>query len=193
MGTLRDLYPQPCTAKEKITRHINCVRVVLNEVIGELWQRYNQHDRSKMEEPEIDYYKKYICTMAQMEYGSDEYYETLALMAPAIQHHYHVNRHHPEHHYEGINGMNLVDLVEMVADWMIASRLNNLNGNFDQSLERNVQRFSIGPQLAGIIANTERWLSGFDGVKAIMPGDGGRYGKTQAQEHQRKKTQPKNI
>jgi PHP family Zn ribbon phosphoesterase len=81
----------------------------------------------------------------------------------------------------------------MVADWMIASRLNNLNGNFDQSLERNVQRFSIGPQLAGIIANTERWLSGFDGVKAIMPGDGGRYGKTQAQEHQRKKTQPKNI
>lgn len=193
MGTMVSLYPPACDAKAKITRHINCVRVVLNEIIGEVWDRYNQHDKTKLSEPEFDYYKKYICEMAQMEYGSEEYFQVLALMAPAIQHHYHKNRHHPEHHINGISGMNLVDLVEMVADWTVAARLNNRNGNFNGSLKRNIERFSIGPQLAGIIANTEKWLSGFDSIKAIVPGDGGGYGKTETQKHKGQEAEPGDL
>jgi len=42
-------------------------------------------------------------------------------MKPALEHHYALYRHHPEHFQNGIDDMNLIDLVEMFADWKASS------------------------------------------------------------------------
>ena len=86
-------------------------------------------------------------------YGSDEYKEFLAGMKPALDHHYAENRHHPEHFENGIDGMDLFDLVEMLFDWKEATERHN-NGDILKSLDINEKRFNISPQLKQILANT---------------------------------------
>jgi hypothetical protein len=77
-------------------------------------------------------------------------------LAPAFEHHYRCNSHHPEHYGpQGVSGMDLFDLVEMVCDWMAASKRNPQDG---VKLAYNVELFGIQDQLAAILANTlARW------------------------------------
>lgn len=52
-----------------------------------------------------------------------------------------------------INGMNLVDLVEMFADWKAAT-MRHHDGNLLKSIEVNAKRFAMSPQLEAIFRNT---------------------------------------
>ena len=63
------------------------------------------------------------------------------------------NSHHPEHYENGIYGMDLIDLVEMICDWKAAS-LRHADGNIMKSLEINKERFNIDEQLFQILVNT---------------------------------------
>ena len=74
-------------------------------------------------------------------------------MQPALDHHYRENNHHPEYYEDGIKGMSLVDLIEMVCDWMAATKRVQ-NGDIYTSLEINKKRFGIDDQLAKILENT---------------------------------------
>ena len=56
-----------------------------------------------------------------------------------------------------VNNMNLIDLLEMVIDWYAATRRHN-DGNIYKSIEINIERFSLSPQLANIIRNTADFL-----------------------------------
>jgi hypothetical protein len=49
--------------------------------------------------------------------------------------------------------MSLIDLIEMVCDWMAAT-MRVKDGDIYKSLEINQERFGIDEQLAGIIKNT---------------------------------------
>jgi hypothetical protein len=42
-------------------------------------------------------------------------------MKPAIQHHYKANSHHPEFYDNGVEGMSLFDVLEMLLDWKAAT------------------------------------------------------------------------
>jgi DNA-binding response OmpR family regulator len=53
----------------------------------------------------------------------------------------------------GLNGMDLLDLMEMMADWK-ASTLRNKDGDISKSLEINKKRFGISDQLFDILNNT---------------------------------------
>jgi hypothetical protein len=86
-------------------------------------------------------------------YGSDEYKQNKAAMADALTHHYAANSHHPEHHALGINGMSLLDLIEMLCDWK-ASSMRQDDGDIRRSVEINLQRFGIDEQLQQILLNT---------------------------------------
>ena len=63
------------------------------------------------------------------------------------------NRHHPEHHKNGIDDMTLPDILEMFADWKASSERQN-SGNILKSIEHNSGRFNINPQLVKIFENT---------------------------------------
>ena len=78
-------------------------------------------------------------------------------MKPALEHHYAVNRHHPEHFTNGVNDMTLIDVVEMFADWKAASERTQ-NGNLLKSIELNAERFHLSDQLKEIFINTAKTL-----------------------------------
>lgn len=144
--------------KEKATNyetllHIQQVQKALNRLAFMLMERGRVHDRSKLSSPEVEYFTKYTDILKTLTYGSEEYKKSLEEMKPAIEHHYANNSHHPEHFPDGVAGMNLVDVVEMLVDWAASSKRQN-NGNLRLSLEKSCERFGIEPQLASILKNT---------------------------------------
>lgn len=58
----------------------------------------------------------------------------------------------------GINGMNLIDLLEMVIDWKCSGMRHN-NGDLLRSIEINKERFGMSDQLAQIFKNTAEWIN----------------------------------
>jgi hypothetical protein len=118
-----------------------------------LLARAEVHDQSKLDLPEVELLTKYTPKLAGVTYGSTEYQQLLAELKPALEHHYANNRHHPEHHKNGIDDMTLIDLLEMFCDWKAASERHN-DGNINKSIEKNADRFSMSPQLVKIFENT---------------------------------------
>jgi len=52
-----------------------------------------------------------------------------------------------------VNAMNLIDVVEMICDWLAAGK-RHADGNIYRSIEINTERFGLSPQLVSILLNT---------------------------------------
>lgn len=140
-------------------QHIQNVRSKINRVIKDLLYRSEVHDLSKLESPEKEYYDKYSPLLRTTEYGSPEYKQMLKDMQPGIDHHYQHNSHHPEYYVDGINGMNLLDLIEMICDWKAAGeRHKDKPTDILKSIEINAERFHMDDQLKQILLNTATYL-----------------------------------
>jgi hypothetical protein len=140
----------------KTWHHIDTVRDFINQMIVELMQRGQYHDASKLESPEAEAFAQANSDdfLKGVTYGSDEYKSQIKkLLGPALDHHYALNAHHPEHHDEGVDGMTLIDLCEMLCDWKAAT-LRHDDGDIERSIEINKDRFKMSPQLTQILANT---------------------------------------
>lgn len=133
--------------------HINLVQRLIHGVVKELLDRASEHDQSKLRTPEVELFAEWTPKLAASTYGSAEYDGFRKAMGPALAHHYAKNRHHPEHFKDGVNDMNLVDLVEMFCDWKAATMRHN-DGNIRKSIEINANRFGISPQLVRILENS---------------------------------------
>lgn len=142
-------------------KHIGKVQSNLREVLVNLCDRITNHDSSKLFSPEKEAFDSLDpAKMAKVEYGSPEYKAQLKKIEPALKHHYRANDHHPEHFPNGIDGMSLMALCEMLADWKAAGERNK-GGNLADSLFKNRSRFAIGPQLASILQATAQELGWF--------------------------------
>lgn len=137
--------------------HIDRVRELLKEIHSNLAMRGHFHDASKLEDPEKAAFDVLTPRLKGLSYGSEEYRASLREMQPAIQHHYEHNNHHPEHYKDGITGMSLLDLVEMLCDWKAAGE-RHTDGDMGKSLAHNQERFGIAPQLQAVLENTCREL-----------------------------------
>lgn len=133
--------------------HINIVAQFLLVVAKEFADRSQVHDNSKFDSPEKELFDEYTPKLAAVTYGSEEYKQFLSELKPALDHHYAKNSHHPEHFQNGIEGMNLFDLVEMFFDWWAATKRHN-DGNILKSIDINEKRFNIPPALSNIFKNT---------------------------------------
>ena len=138
-------------------KHIEKVNHYIKLFINMLAKRGINHDKSKLESPEIEVFAEHTPSLSNSEYGQQSYTNNLEQMKSALEHHYANNRHHPEHFKDGINDMNLVDLVEMFCDWKAASQRQK-NGNLLKSIEINASRFKCSPQLKRILENTAKFL-----------------------------------
>jgi len=134
-------------------KHIEFVKRYMQKVLSLLQQRAGAHDKSKLKEPEFELFAKYTPELAGLTYGSDEYKECISKLAPALEHHYAKNRHHPEHFKNGIRDMNLIDIIEMFVDWYCAAMRHN-NGNIRRSIEYNQERFDFSDDITKIFYNT---------------------------------------
>ncbi len=141
-------------SRPETQKHIETVRYFLMGIIGDLHVRAENHDRSKLTSPEVEIFDEFTPKLAASTYGSDEYHAFRAAMKPALEHHYAMNDHHPEHYGEaGIRGMLLPALVEMLCDWAAAVKRHD-NGDLRKSIEINQARFGYSDELKQILLNT---------------------------------------
>ncbi len=138
--------------------HIQAVRDNLETFVAALLARGRVHDASKLEAEEKPVFDRVFPLLEGVEYGSAQWDAVIEQARPALAHHYRCNSHHPEYYgNEGIAGMDLIDLVEMLCDWIAAAKRNPADG---VKLSHNVELFGIDRQLAAILANTlARWPS----------------------------------
>jgi hypothetical protein len=133
--------------------HIAVVRGLMLGVAHDLLERAHRHDVSKLEEPEREMFDRFTARLRETTYGSEEYERCREEMGEALRHHYRMNAHHPEHWAEGVADMGLVDLLEMLCDWVAATR-RHADGDIQRSIEQNAERFGYGPELAGLLHNS---------------------------------------
>lgn len=138
-------------------RHIHTVQAKLNYVVDLLRIRAHVHDQSKLVEPEVSVFDEYTPKLKGSTYGSDEYKSFLAGMGDGLKHHYAANSHHPEHYPDGIHGMCLLDLIEMLADWKAATERHD-DGDLARSIEINRERFGYGDEIATLLRLTAERL-----------------------------------
>ena len=152
------------TKAELVTRkHIMRVQELMGDVACDIIRRGVEHDRSKFETVELEPLQKMqdlIDAEGQAPYGSDEYKRRTALLGPMIEHHRANNSHHPEYYEDGIAGMSLLDLIEMICDWKAASERGEESAI---NLTHSIEHHGIDPQLAQILKNTAEVL-GFEWV-----------------------------
>jgi hypothetical protein len=140
------------------------VKKFLLFVIKDLLMRSMSHDKSKLEKEEQEYFFEYTPKLKNSTYGSEEYKKLLAGLKPALDHHYKVNKHHPEHYENGILGMNLLDLVEMICDWYSSTKRHD-DGDIMKSIEINQKRFNYSDDLKEIFINTAKLLKSWEKIK----------------------------
>lgn len=119
-------------------KHIFKVRGLLARLAVELTKRGEEHDQSKMEEPELEGFAKHT---SQKE------------LKPFLEHHHSQNRHHAEHFVKGVREMTLIDIMEMFCDWC-AESMEKPDSNFSKDIEKKKRRYKINPQLNQIFLNT---------------------------------------
>ncbi len=141
------------TFKIKTHEHIKDVHKNLNIFVRELMHRAEIHDDSKFEEPELSGFASKSDDLPKTEYESEEDKNNRESLKDCLAHHHGRNRHHVEFYPEGIKGMTLIDLLEMLADWKAAT-VRNKNGNIRQSLSKNVKKYNISSELEAILENT---------------------------------------
>lgn len=143
---------------EDTWKHVRQVQDEVMRFSEMLVYKSTLHDASKFGPEESKAFIETAPKLKELEYGSEEYKASLAAIQPAIQHHYAHNDHHPEHFAQGIDGMNLIQIVEMFCDWRAAVKRMKDGGDMMRSIDVNEKRFSMSPQLASIFRNTEKAL-----------------------------------
>ena len=133
--------------------HMSEVKENLETISSELKKRGLAHDRTKLQEIEFDAFVSTRDKFKKANYGSKEYQECIDKVKPAVDHHYENNRHHTGYHKNGINDMNLIDLMEMLADWKAAAR-RSPDKSLEDTLDYAFKKYGIGEQLGNMIRNT---------------------------------------
>jgi hypothetical protein len=150
---------QPANQAEEQERkdtiaHIERVRELLGNIMEQVEQRAEEHDLWKLSRKELPNFTE-AKKLKTMTYNTPEYKEALKELGPALEHHYSKYRHHPEYHENGVDDMNLVDLIEMIADWKAAGERHR-DGNIFTSINENKKRFKMSKQLCKVLWNTAK-------------------------------------
>lgn len=138
--------------EEYIKGHISRVRRHINTFIQLLIRRAEKHDKSKLEEPELSWWKE-MDKEPRYPYGSKEYEQKLKRWSKVFKHHYQYNRHHPEHYEYGVSEMTLVDIVEMMCDWLGYKDTTTVTEAL-KVCDEQMARYDISEELRQIIFNT---------------------------------------
>ncbi len=163
--------------------HIHEVQMKMHQIITDLTNRATFHDQSKLIDPEKAIFDEYSPKLKATTYDSQEYRDHLSMMKLALTHHYTKNDHHPEHFVgvdggtisknyprsgqvqgnvpirrdAGVHGMNLIQMMEMLADWKAAT-MRHADGDLRTSIEKNAERFGYGQEIHDLLLHTAAYL-----------------------------------
>ena len=143
--------------KDRILLHKQTVKTGIQRFIDILADRAISHDNDKYE-PEIfeSFYNAWT-KFSGVKFGDAKWKEALDGVGKSLETHYKNNPHHPQYYSNGINGTNLIDLIEMLVDWKSACMAYG-DCDFGKSLKIQKDRFEIDDQLYGILVNTAKKL-----------------------------------
>ena len=137
---------------ESILKHKTSVKKKLTFLVEELEKRAENHDNSKLQQPELNYLIE-MDKEGRKKYGSQEYFDKMKRWEKFFKHHYENNRHHPDHFSNGVEGMNLIDLCEYIVD--IISYYDNMHvEDAIKTINEQKTRFKFDDQLTQILKNT---------------------------------------
>lgn len=148
--------PSAYDSEADTLKHIKRVNELLLFACQDLLRRAMRHDDSKLIEPEKNKFDEMTPKLKGLTYDpseGSEYQKSLVELGVALKHHYANNSHHPEFYENGVNGMDLLDLIEMFFDWCAATERHE-NGNIYTSIMQNQKRFELSEQVANILKNT---------------------------------------
>ena len=149
--------PQEQKTQEVINAHKLRVFQLMAKLSQEVIRRGYDHDMTKFDAVEFPYYSEAIDDFEKHPFGTDGYKKAKESLGEAVKHHYAHNRHHPEHFPDGIKGMNLIDLLEMLCDWKSATQNHpEKPGDLKKSIAWATEKYNISPELVQILYNTAR-------------------------------------
>ena len=102
------------------------------------------HDLDKFRWRILKYFVLNYWNLKQVSFNSDQYKRIMEELKPIILLHYKKSRHHPEH-FSNYNEMTEVDKLEMIADWISASKLQR-EGNIYSSIKINQERYHFSDE-----------------------------------------------
>ena len=146
--------------------HIHHVQDYLERALTNLDVRMRNHDRTKLVDPEAEGFMAMAeeLKLAETNYGSDEYRAIIKKYKDStVGPHYAANDHHPEHYPDGIWGMSLLSILEMLCDWKAATLRMKDGGDLASSIALNRERFGYTDQMAQILINTAREMGMIEG------------------------------
>jgi len=145
-------------------KHVRRVGDLMLDVTEKLNRRAMCHDDSKFSAEEFDAFAEATPRLRGLTYGSEEYKAETAKLGPALTHHYRNNDHHPEWHIDKVNGMDLMQMMEMLCDWKAATE-RHADGSLATSIAKNSIRFNFGDDIAELLARTAcsmGWITGYE-------------------------------
>lgn len=135
-----------------IREHRNFVQEKLLKIVRELFNRAEDHDKSKLKEPELSGWLA-MDKEPRYKYGTPEYFDKRERYKWVFEEHYKHNRHHPEYWKGFFNEMDLVDFLEMIIDW--CSYKENISmDEMIQIVTENCERFNFPPLMKDLAINT---------------------------------------
>ena len=109
-----------------------------------LLKRAIVHDVDKFRWKTLKYFVLNYFNFKNVEFNSEEYKNILKQIQSIVELHYKKNRHHPEHFSNYFN-MEEIDKLEMLADWISASKLQK-NGNIYNSIKINQDKYKYSDE-----------------------------------------------
>ena len=144
--------PSAIKTINSILNHKKKVKDRMLFLAKEIIKRAEEHDNSKLKAPEINWLIE-MDKEPKVEYGTPEYFEKMKRWDKFFKHHYKNNSHHPDHYVQGVYGMTIVDLVEMMCD--VVSYIEELHVcQTSKIIKEQKERFDIDEGIAQILINT---------------------------------------
>lgn len=135
-----------------IKSHISRVKRHILLFIRLLLKRAETHDASKLEPYEFSLWKK-MDEEPFYPYGSPEYNDKLKRNKPVFDLHYKRNRHHPEHYENGYMDMTLIDMIEMLCDWL-GYKENISHHEAEAIVEQQMKKYHFSEDIQVLLLNT---------------------------------------
>jgi len=140
------------TTEEYIISHIDRVKSWISRFATILYSRGIHHDESKLQEPEYSLWKK-MDEEPRYPYGTQQYKDKLERHKKVFKLHYRKNRHHPEHWNGWYSEMDLVDMIEMMCDWL-GYKENISLSEAQKLIETQCKRYGFSNEMRGLLYNT---------------------------------------
>lgn len=134
-----------------IREHQHKVQKNIYTLCQVLLKRAENHDKSKLEEPELSGWKT-MDKEPRYPYGSEEYLDKQERFKWVFEEHWKNNRHHPEYFGGFLCEMNLVDIIEMICDWAAFDYMTSTDAL--DIIEEQMERFGFSGVLKDLILNT---------------------------------------